>query len=63
MNPIKILQRRIAKSTLRAVAGELGISPAYLSDAMRGNREPGPKILDALGLERVVMYRKKKSSM
>lgn len=60
MDPIKILQRRIDKSTLRAVAKDLGVSPAYLSDAIRGNREPGPKILDAIGLEKVVTYRRKK---
>ena len=58
MDPIKILRRRIAQSTLRAVARDLGISPAYLSDAMHGNRDPGPKILEALGLERIVTYRK-----
>lgn len=35
------------------------VSPAYLSDVMNGRREPGPKILDALGLEPVTFYRPK----
>jgi transcriptional regulator with XRE-family HTH domain len=59
MDPIKILKARIAKQSGSAVAKELGVSPAYLSDVMRGKREPGPKILEPLGLVRVVTYRRK----
>lgn len=33
-----------------------GISPQYLSDFMSGRRGPGPMILAALGLRRVVHY-------
>ena len=36
-----------------------GLSEQYLSDVLRSRREPGQKILDALGLERVVRYREK----
>lgn len=36
-----------------------GISTAYLSDVLTGRREPGGKILDRLGLERVPYYRNK----
>lgn len=36
-----------------------GISNQYVSDAMRGKRELGQKLLDALGIERVVSYREK----
>ncbi len=35
------------------------ISEQYLSDVVRGRREPGRKILDVLGVERVVSYREK----
>lgn len=35
------------------------VSAAYVSDVLQGRREPGRKILDALGVERVVGYRKK----
>lgn len=38
------------------LADELGISPAYLSDIMRGKSEPGPSILEALGLEKETVY-------
>jgi transcriptional regulator with XRE-family HTH domain len=35
------------------------ISESYLSDVLNGRREPGPRILAALGLEKVVLYRGK----
>ncbi len=41
-----------------AAAKQLGISGAYLSDIRHGKREPGAKILTALGLKRVVGYEK-----
>ena len=42
----------------RALSRELGVSAAYLSDVMRGRRDPGPKILDPLGYERKVIIEK-----
>lgn len=33
-----------------------GLSPTYLADFMSGRRAPGPLILAALGLRRVVTY-------
>jgi hypothetical protein len=42
-----------------AFAAQHDIAAAYISDVMRGRREPGQKILDALGVERVVTYRVK----
>lgn len=33
-----------------------GISPAYVSDVLNARREPGDKILTALGLRKVVRY-------
>lgn len=56
--PRKLLGQRIAKSSLRAVARDFDIDPGYLSHLMKGEREPGPKILEALGLEKVVTYRR-----
>ena len=38
---------------------ENDVSPAYLSDVLKGRREPGEKILAALGLERITYYRQK----
>lgn len=34
------------------------LSPAYVSDVLNRRREPGKKILTALGVEKVVSYRK-----
>lgn len=35
------------------------VSTAYLSDVLRGRREPGKKILDVLGYEAVTFYQSK----
>lgn len=43
--------------SLRSLAREWRISPAYLSNVVRGKTRPGAKILDALRMERVVGYR------
>jgi hypothetical protein len=34
------------------------MSAAYVNDVLRGRREPGQKILNAVGVEKVVTYRK-----
>lgn len=39
-------------------AREHKISPAYISDVLNGRKEPGEKILGALGLVRIIDYRK-----
>lgn len=39
-----------------AAAKQLGVSPQYLCDVLRKRREPGQKLLDALGYRRVVVY-------
>lgn len=54
-----LLRRAIAtESTAKAWADKNGVSPQYASDVLNGAREPGEAILKALGLERVVTYRK-----
>lgn len=40
-------------------AKEHGCAPSYVSDVLNGRRDPSPAILSALGLERVVSYRRK----
>lgn len=42
-------------------ANQNRLSAAYVSDVLNGRREPAGKLLDALGLERVVTFRKMKS--
>ena len=42
---------------MRAWSRTHGTQVAYVSAVLLGKREPGPAILTALGLERVVTYR------
>lgn len=44
----------------KVAAAALGISPQYLNDIIRCRRDPGKKVLEALGYERLVFYRKYK---
>ena len=44
--------------TQQAFARRIGISEQYLSDILKGRREPGAKVLKYFGLERVVGYRR-----
>lgn len=46
--------------TRTAWADHLGVSPAHVSGVLSGKKKPTPKMLDDLGLERVVIYRLKK---
>lgn len=36
----------------------MDVSPSYLSDCLLSKRAPGAKLLKAVGLERVVCYRR-----
>lgn len=45
-----------------ALAENLGVHPTYLGMVMKRKVEPGPKILEPLGLERVVSYRRKRTA-
>ncbi len=40
------------------VASDLKVSPQYLYDFINGRRPPGKKILAALGLKKVVVYKR-----
>ncbi len=48
-------------STMKAFAEHHGLSPQYVTDVMKGRREPDSKICHAIGVERVVVYRWAKS--
>ena len=60
---IDLLRKKKNGRSLRALAQDVGCSAMYLSDLFSGNRNPGPKVLDYLGLECEVitefMYRRK----
>lgn len=54
---IKLLHKRKAMhSSWAALADVLGVSPQYLQDIKDGRREPGGKLLDGLGMTKVVSY-------
>ena len=40
-------------------ADHKGVSEQYLSDVLNARKEPGPLILEALGLRRVVSYERR----
>lgn len=40
----------------KAAARTLGVSPSFLSDVLKGKREPAGMMLTRLGYHRVVMY-------
>ncbi len=49
-----LLDARVhAAGTQITLAKELGISPVYISDVLRGRRQPGKTLLAALGYRRV----------
>ncbi len=52
------LLRRTTKTAggQKAWAQQVGISPAFVSDVLRGRRDLGERIPAALGLRRVVRY-------
>lgn len=59
-DPIAMLRARLtADFNQSALANEMGISDQYLSEILRQKRPPSERILDFLGLERVVTYRPK----
>jgi hypothetical protein len=61
----KLLKTACDKAgSLRRWAQQNDLSAAYVSDVLLGNRQPGPAVCDALGIEAVkseTAYRKAKS--
>ncbi len=59
VNQVRVrLQRAVSKAaSARAWAVEHSVTPMYVSHVLSGKRLPGPAILSALGLERIVSYR------
>ena len=53
---INILRKRQGERTAKELADELGVTPQYLSDVYAGRREPGPAILEPLGLKGEMFY-------
>lgn len=51
-----LLNKAQALKSREALAAQLRVSPQYLGDVILGRREPGKKILAAIGFERVTLY-------
>lgn len=67
INPREVLRKHVeGAESMRAVARDFGVSVTYISEVLKGTREPGPSILGPLGLEVEVsvrkIYRRKKQS-
>lgn len=60
IEPVELIRSKLRNMTQRELADELGISPGFLGDIVRGRRPASDPVVDALGLERVVTYRRKK---
>lgn len=55
-----IVRARVTESQSQmCVAADLGISRATLNLVLNGRHPPTPKLLKALGYQRVMMYRKR----
>lgn len=51
-------QIELCGNSQKTVAFNLGISPQYLSDILRYRREPGAKLLKAMGLRKRIVYQR-----
>ena len=63
---VGLLAEKKGRKPLRLFADEIGVSATYLSDVFRGTREPGPTILELLGVERTktteITYAKRRTT-
>lgn len=50
------VESMLTTRTQKQLAEELGVSTGYLNDYLHFRREPGAKLLEGLGIRRVVMY-------
>lgn len=48
-----------ASKSAAAWARDHDVSPQFVSDVLLGNRDPGDKVLAALGLERIITFQEK----
>jgi transcriptional regulator with XRE-family HTH domain len=55
-DPTIPIRKRLESMSQKDLAEELGVSAAYLNDILFHRRQPGKKILKALGLKRVILY-------
>lgn len=56
VDEVRLLMKERMNGNAKAWCKEHDVAASYISDVMTGRREPGAKILDALGLVKVVSY-------
>jgi transcriptional regulator with XRE-family HTH domain len=49
---VQMLREKMGNMTQRDFAEQIGVSQAYLGDVLKGRRDPGPSILQFLGIEK-----------
>lgn len=61
MKPITALKKLVKDKSQRQVAKDLGLTEGHISHILTGKRQPGPKLLKALGIERITGYRRERT--
>jgi transcriptional regulator with XRE-family HTH domain len=57
-DPIEMLRVRLSPlCTQSDLARQIGISPQYLSEILKGRRPPSKIVIDFLDLEKIIIYR------
>jgi DNA-binding transcriptional regulator YdaS (Cro superfamily) len=65
LTELQVIERlRMACASIggqKAFARAHGFTPAYVHDVLHGRRPPADRILEALGLERIIIYRENRN--
>lgn len=61
VDDVRAMLAKRCEVSQKAFAEQAAISAAYVCDVLKGRREPGEAICRALGVERVISYRKARS--
>jgi hypothetical protein len=57
------LRRQVSQAErMQDWADQNGFARSYISDVLNGNRAPGRPLLDHLGFEKVISYRRKRGA-
>ena len=57
IDPLAELKKLVTQcGSQRGAANFIGVSDAYLSDMLKGRRGIGPKVLEKLGLSKVIVH-------
>jgi hypothetical protein len=58
----RILHTRCKGRIVREIAQEIGVSRGFIFHVIAGRKQPGPKVLNYLGLECHEVYRRRRSA-